>query len=89
MPFWGAAVLSGALFFTGLAGILRPPRSAPGASVASRWRGLLMLNGAVLMAVAAAHDLGALEGQALALLLVGVLAAQSVRLVRRLPNDAR
>ncbi|NLG27665.1 MAG: hypothetical protein GX557_07115 [Chloroflexi bacterium] len=82
MPFWGAAVLSGALFLAGLAGILRPRDAAAGAALARRWSGLLMLNGALLLAVAAAHDLGALSGQALALLVLGVLAVEAALVAR-------
>ncbi len=71
MPFWGAATLSGALFFIGLAGLLR--RRGRGAGI----RGVvLMLNAAILLAVAASADLGALDGQALALLLVGVVTVE-------------
>ncbi len=38
--------------------------------------------GALLLAVAAAHDLGALSGQALALLVLGVLAVEAALVAR-------
>jgi NADH:ubiquinone oxidoreductase subunit K len=71
MPFWGAATLSGALFFIGLASLLRRRGRADGLCGT-----LLMLNAAILLAVAASADLGMFEGQALALLLVGVVAVE-------------
>lgn len=78
MPFWGAATLSGALFFIGLAGLLRKRGRADGLRYS-----LLMLNAAILLAVAASADLGALDGQALALLLAGVGAVEAALSARR------
>jgi NADH:ubiquinone oxidoreductase subunit K len=73
MPFWGSALLSGALFGLGLAGLLWPR-----ASQVRLVCGLLMLNGALLLAVALTVEFAALAGQAVALLIVGVLAAEFV-----------
>lgn len=67
MPFWMSAVLSGLFFCLGLLGLAETRRTA-------RIMGtVLMLHASLLLFVAAARDLGGLEGQAIALILLGLL----------------
>lgn len=73
MPFWSCALLSGLLFVTGMVGLcLRRSGAARAMSMT------LMFHGALLLLVAAATELGQLEGRGLALLGLGLLPAEYV-----------
>ncbi|MBM3188272.1 MAG: hypothetical protein FJZ90_06060 [Chloroflexi bacterium] len=67
MPFWLGAVTSGLLFAIGLMDCWR--RSAPSRAVGVT----LMLQASALLFVLAANQFSALEGQAVALLLLGLM----------------
>ena len=73
MPFLWCALLSGALVAIGLVGLLW--RNAP---LARAMSAALMLNGVILLLVAAAMEWRQVDGQAVALLVLGLLPVEYV-----------
>ena len=73
MPFFLCALLSGALVIIGLFGLLwRDARATRAASAA------VALNGATLLLIATATELRQIDGQAMALLVLGLLPVEYI-----------
>lgn len=80
MPFWLCAVASGLLFSIGLVALARRPAPYRATGVS------LMIQAALLLLAAAARALRHVEGQAMGLLLLGLLPALYLLCLTQLPS---